>query len=111
VIRRGSICGSIFGIATANPWPVFLPPGHLELPGGSRDKPLAEKPLAEKLLAEHYRRFIVIPGLDPGISTNSGGGGDPRIKSGDDESGIYRHLDPRIVGSIATPVLPRWRTL
>src|SRR5476651_1808698 len=31
------------------------------------------------------RLFIVIPGLDPGIPAESGGWGDPRIKSGDDE--------------------------
>jgi hypothetical protein len=30
------------------------------------------------------RRFIVIPGPDPGIPTDSGAWGDPRIKSGDD---------------------------
>jgi hypothetical protein len=29
--------------------------------------------------------FIVIPGLDPGISADSGGWGDPRMKSGDDD--------------------------
>ncbi|MEA2790173.1 MAG: hypothetical protein QOG73_2579 [Acetobacteraceae bacterium] len=29
----------------------------------------------------------VIPGLDPGIPADSGGWGDPRIKSGDDGEG------------------------
>jgi UDP-N-acetylmuramoylalanine--D-glutamate ligase len=34
-----------------------------------------------------YQPRIVIPGLDPGILANSGGWGDPRIKSGNDGDG------------------------
>jgi hypothetical protein len=32
-----------------------------------------------------HRRFIVIPGRDPGIPAGFGGWGDPRITSGDDD--------------------------
>jgi len=31
--------------------------------------------------------YIVIPGLDPGMTRGGGGWGDPRIKSGDDDDG------------------------
>jgi hypothetical protein len=42
-----------------------------------------------------HHRFIVVPGCDPGISADSGGWGDPRIASGDDEDeNSCFHLDP-----------------
>jgi hypothetical protein len=52
---------------------------------------------------------IVIPGLDPGIPANSGGSGDPRIKSGDDDGEKIPclHLDPYLDAHRPRPAITR----
>jgi hypothetical protein len=40
---------------------------------------------AREAFGRTHRRFIVFPGLDPGIQADSVVWGDPRIRSGDDE--------------------------
>jgi hypothetical protein len=53
-----------------------------------------DKAAAGQAPSRRHRRFIIIPGLDPGIPTDSAGWGDPRITSGDDDETfcLARHL-------------------
>jgi hypothetical protein len=57
------------------------------------------------------RVLIVIPGLDPGICAYTGGWSDPRIKSGDDDSG-KSYPDARVVWPATNPwpAMPRGKT-
>jgi endoglucanase len=47
--------------------------------------------------------LVVIPGLDPGIPAHSGGWGDPRIKSGDDEKGKSGDDEPALAAKVDGP--------
>jgi hypothetical protein len=52
---------------------------------------------------------VVTPGLDPGIPANSGGSGDPRIMSGDDDGEEIPclHLDPYLDAHRPRPAITR----
>jgi hypothetical protein len=60
----------------------------------------------EKLLARTHRPVLVIPGLDPGISSTDRVRFDPRITSGDDEDDkSCLQLDPILMPMGPVPAI------